>query len=167
MARPKRASTALLNAEQRAAAIASISEKLDLGNGLALSPYQEKIAALRNKINVYNTTLSTVDDLSRDIKEMEKELRDLSQQMLLGVGARYGTDSREYGKAGGVRKSERKRPGKTNAKTQQKAIDPEPTETPIGFAATARVAPELLLNTMNLSPNSSTNGSTNGKAPVS
>jgi hypothetical protein len=157
MARPKRASRVLTNAEQRAAGMRSISEKLDLGNGLELSPYQEKIAALRSKVAVYNTTLSTVDDLSRDIKEMEKELRDLSQQMLLGVGAKYGTDSREYGKAGGVRKSERKRPSKNNAKTQPNPIAPEAAEDPI--------APELLLNSINLSANG--NATPNGKVSAS
>jgi hypothetical protein len=33
--------------------------------------------------------------------------------MLAGVAAKYGKDSDEYEKAGGVRKSERKRPTRT------------------------------------------------------
>jgi hypothetical protein len=34
---------------------------------------------------------------------------DLTERMLAGVGSKYGKDSTEYEKAGGVRKSERKR----------------------------------------------------------
>lgn len=34
----------------------------------------------------------------------------MSERMLAGVAARYGKDSSQYEQAGGVRKSERKRP---------------------------------------------------------
>lgn len=40
----------------------------------------------------------------------EDRLKDLSERVLLGVATRYGKDSDEYEMAGGIRKSERKRP---------------------------------------------------------
>ena len=42
--------------------------------------------------------------------EAEKTLMALSEKMLLGVAFEYGKDSAEYEMAGGVRKSQRKRP---------------------------------------------------------
>ena len=123
MARPKRASTALQNAEKREAGLQSISDNLDLGNALTLQAYTQRIQALRSKISTYNSTLSTLDDLSRDIKGEEQALRDLSEQMLLGVAAKYGKNSGEYGKAGGVPKSERRQPTR---KKPELATEPSP-----------------------------------------
>jgi TolA-binding protein len=165
MARPKRSSTVLTNAEQREAGIRSISDVLDLGNGLNLSSYSQRIASLRQKISTYNTTIASVDDLARDIKDLEKEVRQASEQMLLGIGAVYGKDSREYGKAGGVRKSERKRSSKRN-KTEPKptATDSESTnETELELNEV--VVPSTNGNS-NGTTNGSTNGSTNGKVNV-
>lgn len=144
MARPKRSSTVLQKAEKREAGLQSISGSLDLGNDLTLQTYTRRIQALRSQISTYNSTLSTLDDLSRDIKSAEQELRDLSEQMLLGVAAKYGKNSGEYGKAGGVPKSERRRPMRkktepatkssqataakpTNADTFKAMSEPQPT----------------------------------------
>jgi hypothetical protein len=109
MPRPKRSSITLQKAEKREAALDSISSTLDLGNGLTKEAYSALIQALRSQIATYNTALSNLDDLSRYIKITEQQLRDLSEQMLLGVAAKYGKNSGEYGKAGGVLKSERRR----------------------------------------------------------
>ncbi len=109
MARPKRSSTVLQKAEKREASLQSVSENLDLGNDLTLQTYSQRIQALRSQILTYNSTLSTLDDLSREIKGAEQSLRTLSEQMLLGVAVKYGKDSGEYGKAGGTPKSERRR----------------------------------------------------------
>lgn len=109
MAHPKRSSATLQKAEKREAGLQSISPTLDLGNGLTLETYSDLIETLRTQIATYNSALSTLDDLSRQIKGTEQQLRNLSEQMLLGVAARYGKDSGEYGKAGGVPKSERRR----------------------------------------------------------
>ena len=110
MARPKRSSTVMQKAEKREAGLQSISDNLDLGNELTLKTYSQSIQALRSQLFTYTTMLSTLDALSRDIKRAEQELRNLSEQMLLGVAAKYSKDSGEYGKAGGVPKSERRRP---------------------------------------------------------
>ncbi len=108
MARPKRSSATLQRAEKREAGLQSISPILDLGNGLTLETYSDLIETLRTQIATYNSALSTLDDQSRQIKETEQQLRNLSEQMLLGVAAKYGKSSGEYGKAGGVPKSERR-----------------------------------------------------------
>jgi hypothetical protein len=43
------------------------------------------------------------------VDDAEKTLRDMSERMLTGVATKYGKDSDEYEKAGGVRKRDRKR----------------------------------------------------------
>lgn len=122
MARPKRSSAVLQKAEKREAGLQSISDNLDLGNNLTLESYAQRIQALRSQIFTYNSTLSTLDDLSRDIKDAEQALRNLSEQMLLGVAAKYGKDSGEYGKAGGVPKSERRRPTRKKAELATESL---------------------------------------------
>ena len=54
--------------------------------------------------------LSTVDRAIASVEAAEAEVKNLSELMLLGVATKYGKDSYEYEMAGGVRKSERKRP---------------------------------------------------------
>lgn len=121
MARPKRSSTILQKAEKREAGLQSISSTLDLGNHLTLEAYSTLIQSLRSQIGTYNSALSTLDDQSRQIKETEQQLRALSEQMLLGVAAKYGKDSGEYGKAGGIPKGERRRPSRK--KTTESAAE--------------------------------------------
>lgn len=128
MARPKRSSVVLQKAEKREAGLESISNTLDLGNDLTLKAYTQQIQALRSQISTYNSTLSTLDDLSRDIKNAEQELCDLSEQMLLGVAAKYGKNSGEYGKAGGILKRERRRPTRKKTATE---LSPATTAKPI------------------------------------
>lgn len=111
----------------------SISPTLDLGNGLTLKDYSTLIATLRSQIADYNSALSSLDDQSRQIKDTEQQLRNLSEQMLLGVAAKYGKDSGEYGKAGGVPKSERRRPTRKQTSENEESPQPSlafPTSTP-------------------------------------
>jgi DNA primase large subunit len=130
MARPKRASVALQNAEKREVGLRSISPTLELGNGLTLAAYSAAIETLRTQIAEYNIALSNVDDLARQIKDKEKQLRNLSEQMLLAVAATYGKDSGEYGKAGGVPKSERRRPRKQPTEKSVEFLQPRVTPAP-------------------------------------
>jgi hypothetical protein len=50
------------------------------------------------------------------LKEKEKLLRAFSERMLTGVAAKFGKDSEQYQKAGGTKKSERRRPKRKIAK---------------------------------------------------
>lgn len=97
-------------AKVRLDGIQAIDVNLDLGTGLSTKGYTQKIVTLQQKISIYNTTLSDADELKSQIAAAEKDLSNYSEQILLGVAARFGKDSYEYEKAGGVRKSERKRP---------------------------------------------------------
>jgi hypothetical protein len=92
-------------AVKRAASLESIDAGLDLGKGLELSKYKSIIDTLKGSIDKYNTALSNVDELRNQIKIDLGVVKDWSDRMLSGVSAHYGSDSEEYEKAGGVRKS--------------------------------------------------------------
>ncbi len=109
MARPKRTSSALEKAARRAAGLASIDPNLDLGNGLTLPSFSTLIEAMRTKENAYNSALSNLDKLYREMLETERELSDMAEHMLLGVATKYGKSSVEYGMAGGVPKNQRRK----------------------------------------------------------
>jgi hypothetical protein len=112
MARTKRTSKVLEQAQRRAASLASIDQVLDLGNGLTAAAYNTAITTAQTLLTEYNQALSTVDDRLNALVAAEKRLQDLSERMLAGVAARYGKDSSQYEQAGGVRKSERKAPSR-------------------------------------------------------
>jgi hypothetical protein len=116
MARQKKLnSSSITKANGRAAALASIDPALDLGGDLTLVNYRAAILAASNKQAEYNTLLSQVDELHNQFQELEKTLNDLSERMLTGIAAKYGKNSDEYEKAGGKKKSERKRPSRKAA----------------------------------------------------
>ncbi|MBN3958707.1 hypothetical protein [Nostoc sp. NMS8] len=109
MARPKRNSRILGKAETRLASIKSINSSLDVGEGLSVKDYTVKIERLRQSLEAYNTTLSTIDILLTQIVENEENLADYSEKILRGVAYKFGNNSYEYQMAGGTRKSARKR----------------------------------------------------------
>lgn len=94
----------------RLAAIKSIDAALDLGNGLTIGNYQDEVGKTVDAVEIYNTTLSTIDDLYNAATAQVGRLRDMNERMLNGVASKYGTNSSQYEMAGGVKKSERKKP---------------------------------------------------------
>jgi ABC-type transporter Mla subunit MlaD len=110
MARLKRSSAVLDACEKRLAGLASISESLDLGQGLTLANFRKAVEDTRALLDQYNELLSQADEMANRLRAAEKALRELSSRMLNAVAAVYGRDSSEYEMAGGVRQSERKRP---------------------------------------------------------
>jgi hypothetical protein len=98
----------LQKAERRSAGMNSIDPNLDVGNGLTLSAFSTLIETMRTKENAYNTALSNLDKLYREMLQTERELGDMAEHMLMGVGVRYGKSSVEYGMAGGVPKNQRR-----------------------------------------------------------
>ena len=117
MAKIKRKSKVIEKALKRLAGLESISPTLDLGNGLSVPNYNAAVQSAAAKLDSYNVLLSTVDTALNDVKAEEKSLRELSERMREAVGAVYGHNSNEYEKAGGVRKTERKRPVRKPKKT--------------------------------------------------
>ncbi len=109
MARLKRNSRKLMNAERRLASLKSINARLDLGNGMTIQELEASIQSVREKLQTYNTILSTVDAAYNNLLEAEQVLGGLSEKMLMAVAVKYGKNSFEYEMAGGVRRTERKR----------------------------------------------------------
>ncbi|BAY07037.1 hypothetical protein [Calothrix sp. NIES-2098] len=109
MSRQKRTSKVLERAVRRAASMNSIDPNLDVGNGLTLPGFLTLIKTMQTQENAYNSALSNLDKLYRELLETEQELGDMTELMLLGVATLYGKRSVEYGMAGGVPKNQRRR----------------------------------------------------------
>lgn len=116
MAYKKKSSMVFEHAIKRMASVKSIDPTLDLGNGLTVEAYQQRIDQVSNAVEVYNTQLALADSFRSHLKEKEKLLRAFSERMLTGVAAKFGKDSEQYQKAGGTKKSERKKPKRKTAK---------------------------------------------------
>ncbi|NJO17342.1 MAG: hypothetical protein HC877_16845 [Thioploca sp.] len=119
MARKKRTSPTIERSQQRLSALLSIDNNLDLGNNLTSAIYREEIVKAQSLLDAYNTLLSQADGALNAFVIAEKNLKDLSERMLSGVGVKFGKDSAQYEMAGGVRKSERKRPLRKKVAEQQ------------------------------------------------
>jgi len=122
MARQKRKSPVIEAAKVRAASLASISPTLDLGSDMTLEAYNSAIADGETKLKEYNTKLSELDDFLNVVMDHEANIADWSERMLSGVATKFGKASSEYEKAGGTRKSERKKPVRAK-KTEQKPAE--------------------------------------------
>lgn len=107
MSRQKRTSRVLEKAELRASGMKSIIPSIKFEQDYTLGKLIESIEKLRNKLDVHNTALAIVDSSLTEVEEMEKNLRQLSEKMLMVVAIKYGKDSAEYEMAGGVRNSDR------------------------------------------------------------
>ncbi|MBI5567766.1 MAG: hypothetical protein HY870_22895 [Chloroflexi bacterium] len=119
MARQKRTSKELDKARERITNLKSIMAALDLGSGLTVTAYQIEIDQLQGQLDHYNQQLSDLDEQLNNLAVSEKAMAALSERMLDGVGVKYGKDSNEYEKAGGVRKSEYKKPERRTPPTSQ------------------------------------------------
>jgi hypothetical protein len=116
MAYRRKSSEIIAEAQERSGNLRAIDPNLDLGNNLTVAAYDAKIAETQAALDAYNGYLAQADAAGNDFKAVEKELRDLSSQMLSGVKVKYGRDSNEYEMAGGKRLSEINRHPRTAAK---------------------------------------------------
>lgn len=116
MSRIKKTSKIVEDANVRVAGIKSIDQDLDLGNGLTVKNYEKEIEETAKALEDYNTILSMADEKLNLYTQKEKSLMALHERMLLGVAVKYGKDSNEYEKAGGTKKSDRKRSTKPTEK---------------------------------------------------
>ncbi|MBN3961178.1 hypothetical protein [Nostoc sp. NMS8] len=107
MSRQKRTSRVLEKAELRASGMKSIIPSIKFEEDYTLEKLIESIEQLRNKLDVHNTALAIVDSSLTEVEGMEKNLRQLSEKLLMVVAIKYGKDSAEYEMAGGVRNSDR------------------------------------------------------------
>jgi hypothetical protein len=116
MTRAKRTSAPLELAEKRLLGLKSIDPVLDMGDGLSVVGLQTAHDALKSNLDKYNMLLTQADEKLNEIVKGERGLGELCDRLLSGVGAKFGKDSNQYEKAGGTRKSERKKPQKKEKK---------------------------------------------------
>ena len=109
---------ALERARTRLAAIKSIDMTLDLGSGFTTRNYETEINALNADLEAYNTALSTVDNLYNNCITKIDAIKDWNERILAGVATKYGKNSSQYEMAGGVKKSDRKKPTPKRTDTQ-------------------------------------------------
>jgi hypothetical protein len=106
-------------AQNRLDGIKQFEPTIDFGVGLTEGDYTNRILRVDTLTKGYNSQLINADGISTQLDQAEKELAELSKRFLNAVGAKYGYDSVEYEKAGGVRTSDYKRTAKkSTSKTQ-------------------------------------------------
>lgn len=110
MARIKKTSKVIESAKTRLASLKSIDSNLDLGNGVTVEVFEQIVSKGETSLETYNTRLSLADEGQAIFEADEKDIAEFSERILLAVAVKFGKDSLEYEKAGGTRKSERKRP---------------------------------------------------------
>ncbi len=108
----QRTSTILTKVDARLSGLKTINPTLDFGHNRSVAELSQLTEQLRTKLTHYNDTIAALEASSHELKELEKQVSDLSRQMLQGVGFEYGQDSYEYEWAGGVRTSDRVRKGR-------------------------------------------------------
>jgi hypothetical protein len=108
MPRQKRGSKVLEYSEQRITVLKSIAMP-ELDGELSVPVLLKSIEQTRAKLNEYNATLSIVDQLSLEVREMERSLVTLNDRMLSSVAAKYGRDSAEYARVGSIRRKAKRR----------------------------------------------------------
>ena len=111
MARQRKTETpAMKELAERLAGMKSIDPALDLDNGVTVAAGEAVLADSRKSVEKYNSSLAVTDENLNVINGNDKLCRSFIKKILPAVGLKYGTDSSEYEKAGGVRESERKKP---------------------------------------------------------
>lgn len=120
--RPTRMSPVLEDSLRRLERIMAINPVPNFGTGFTLAEYETSLNELRSILASYNTSIGISDQLLTQLKTKEKTVRDMRERLLTAIAFIYGKDSDEYVAAGGIRKSERKRPRPRNVSSTQ---DPE------------------------------------------
>ncbi|HEY0544734.1 MAG TPA: hypothetical protein VGC91_04985 [Pyrinomonadaceae bacterium] len=109
MGRIRRTSSVTARAVVRSNNLRTISPTLDLGGGLTLEALDKLITQAQEAEGDYNQTVAQLDEKTNRLDALLKQTSELSARLLAGVGARFGRNSDEYEKAGGVRTEEIKR----------------------------------------------------------
>lgn len=105
----QRSSTALEKATARLRALKVINPALDFGNDRSVVTFSTITDRLEYRLEKHNQLLTELETSKNELKELEKQVNDLSSQMLKGVEFMYGDDSAEYELVGGVKMSDRVR----------------------------------------------------------
>ena len=90
--------------------VMAINPVPNFGTGFSVADFETVLTDLSTILGAYNTSIAVTDRLGAQLREKEKQARDLRERLLTAIAFIYGKDSDEYVAAGGIRKSERKRP---------------------------------------------------------
>ena len=105
-----RTSKALEISRRRLERLKSIVPTPDFGTGFSIADFESKINELAIMQAEYNKARSDLDAQLTSLREEERELLDYRERILTAIAFVYGKDTPQYVAAGGIRKSERKRP---------------------------------------------------------
>jgi len=108
--RPNRMSPVLEDSLRRLERVMAINPVPNFGTGFSVADFETVLTDLSTILGAYNTSIAVTDRLGAQLREKEKQARDLRERLLTAIAFIYGKDSDEYVAAGGIRKSERKRP---------------------------------------------------------
>jgi len=101
MARKRRESKAVTNAETRVAGFKALDPALNLGEGLTLASLEADIAAANTQLTDYNMHLANADVVSAAFKKTEAALNKKVKKMITAVAVRYDKTSGEFAQVGG------------------------------------------------------------------
>jgi hypothetical protein len=107
----RRKSTVLDVAKSRWQGMVSQNPEMDLGSGLNAAAYKASIEALEAKLMRVNNIAAENQTERAELRDMERELRDLNDRYFRGTAAKFGTSSSEYMAVGGTRKKDRRKSG--------------------------------------------------------
>lgn len=122
------------SADQRLAGLTSIDDKLDLGSGLTIKALRDAAGRLDQLVATHNQAMADANATRADVKNEEKKVAELFARALAAVAGKFGRDSREYKQAGGVRRSDRKRPHRPSRAGAGNGAAPPPAPAGNGHA---------------------------------
>jgi hypothetical protein len=103
-------SAVLEDSLRRLERVKAIEPLPNFGTGFTLVEFETSLNELRSILAWYNTSIGVSDQLLTQLKTKEKSVRDMRERLLTAIAFIFGKDSDQYVAAGGIRKSERKRP---------------------------------------------------------
>jgi hypothetical protein len=117
----RRKSAAIIAAQDRLSGLMNIDPIIDLGNGLSVQSYQDKIQMTEAKLTAYVNAVAKADAARVLLMDAETDLSDFSDHIMRGVSVKFGLNSPEYVSVGGTRKKDRKRPIRKNGSSSVNA----------------------------------------------
>lgn len=108
--------------QNRLAGMKLFETTINFGRGLTEADYTTKIDEVNTLTQSYNALLTQADGIATQLDIAERELAEMSKRFLNAVGAKYGFDSVEFEKVGGLRMSDYRRASKkvaTNSTNNQ------------------------------------------------
>ena len=113
MARRKRTSSHIMEkARHVLAGLKQIDPTPEFGPELTEALFEAEVNGFSHDLEAFNGGLAEVDDRQNGLDDREQRLNDFTLRIQSAVKALYGPNSSELEVIGGVRRSDRKRPGR-------------------------------------------------------